>query len=495
MFILVAEQGGVAMSGISSLLNTAKGALIVQQKAMTVTGHNIANVNTPGYTRQKTILESNAPFSTTQMKIGMGVRIDSVVQSVDPFINGTIQRGTSTLQEYEAKAYVLSQVETVFNETTDQGLAAVMNEFWNAWQDLANNPGGIPERTALLGKGEILARRFNSMREDLSQISGTMNENIGKSLEEINRLTREIADLNEKIVSAESFNTPANDLRDQRTNLVAQVSELVGNVSLEDKNGSLTVLTSSGILLVDRDQSWELTQDGNEIHWNHIATDISGRLQGGKVGAWLDIRDEVIPQSIANLDELAGTFIREVNQLHRAGYALSGATGLDFFEDFQTPPSVPNSGDYTNAAGFIRLSTDVAGAPAQIAAGGLSGDPGDNENALRILALQTDGTLSIRKWTYGDRGETVTSSLETETMEDYYRALTGEIGIVTEEMNQNQQFQQAIMDQLAEMRDSVSGVNLDEEMTDLMKLQQAYEAAAKLVTIADEMLQSLLQMR
>ncbi len=483
------------MSGISSLLNTAKGALVAQQKAMSVTGHNIANVNTPGYTRQKAILESNAPFSATQIKIGMGVRIESVAQSVDPFINGTIQKGTSTLQEYESRAYILSQMETVFNETTDQGLAEMMNEFWNAWQDVADNPGGIPERTALLGKGEVLARQFNSMRNDLSRINGSMNENIGKSLEEVNRLSREIADLNEKIVSAESFNTSANDLRDQRTNLVTELSKLVGGISLEDKNGSLTVLTSSGLLLVDRGQSWELTQEGDEIYWNHIVADISGGLQGGKIGAWLDIRDEAVPQYIANLDELAGTFIQEVNQLHQAGYTLSGGTGMNFFEDFQLPPGMPNSGDYANAAGFIKLSADVSGTPANIAAGGQSGDPGDNENALAILALQTDGTLSIRKWTYQDRGQTVTSTVQTEAMEDYYRTLTGEIGILTEEANQNQSFQQAIMDQLGEMRDSVSGVNLDEEMTDLIKLQQAYEAAAKLVTIADEMLQSLMQMR
>jgi flagellar hook-associated protein 1 FlgK len=483
------------MSGLSGLLNIARGALMVQQKAMTVTGHNIANVNTPGYTRQKALIEANAPFSNSSLKIGMGVQIDSVVQSIDPFINGAIQRGTSTLQEYDSKAYVLSQIETIFNETADQGLSEVMNDFWNAWQDLSNNPGGTPERTALLEKGEILAGRFNGMRNELTQVSQSISQNIGKSLEDVNRITREIASLNEKIVSAESFNTPANDLRDQRANLITRLSELLGSVSLEDKSGSVTVLTSSGLMLVDRSQSWDLTQQGNEIHWNHIAADVSGWLREGKIGAWLDIRDEVIPQYVANLDELAGTFIQEVNGLHQAGYTLSGETGKNFFESFQPAPGIPNPGDYSYAAAYIKLSTDVKGTPANIAAGGQSGDPGDNENALGILALQTDGTLSIRKWVYENRGQTVSNTVQTETMEEYYWSLTGEVGILAEEMNQNQEFQQAIVDQLIGMRDSVSGVNLDEEMTDLIKLQHAYEAAAKLVTIADEMLQSLLQMR
>jgi flagellar hook-associated protein 1 FlgK len=483
------------MFGINSVLNIAKGALMAQQKAMNVTGHNIANVNTPGYTRQKVIFESNAPLSSTRIKIGMGVNIDSVDQCVDQFMNRTIYQKTSTLKEYESKTSVLSQMETIFNETSDQGLVKAMNEFWNAWGDLANNPSGIPERTALLEKAEILSDHFHSMTNELDQIKRNMNSNIKTSISELNVYSKQIAELNDKIVLAEANGSPANDLRDQRSNLVEKISELVGSVYLEDQNGSYTVMTSNGVMLVDGNHYWELSQDGDQIYWDQIKSDISGRLSGGKIGAWLDLRDETIPQYIANLDELAGTFINEVNTLHLNGYTLSGEIGKYFFENFKTAPETPNPSDFSGAAGYIRLSTDVKGTPANIAVGGGSGDPGDNGNALMILAIQDDSTLQVRKWTYENRGEDISSNLQTETLDDYYRSLTGEIGIMTEKFNENQNFTQALMDHLNELRDSVSGVNIDEEMTELIKIQRAYEASAKLVTIADEMLQSLLQMR
>lgn len=483
------------MHGIRSVLDMAKGALMAQQKAMTVTGHNIANVNTPGYSRQKVILEANTALFTSRIKIGMGAMVGSVVQYVDQFTNRLIFQKTSLQKEYESKTFILSHMEAIFNEANDHGLTAAMDEFWKAWQDLSNNPGGLPERTALLGKAEILSRQFNTMNSDLNQIRRSMNTNLGTSVTELNRLVKQIAELNEKIVLAEADDTTANDLRDSRTKAVEKLSELIGNVSLEDRNGALTVMTSDGILLVDGNQHWTLSQEVDGIYWNNTRADVSRRLVSGKIGAWLDIRDEIIPQYLANLNELAGTFIHQVNTLHLTGYSLSGETGKYFFENFRTPPDTPNENDFTGAASYIRLSSDVKGRPENISAGGISGDPGDNEKALQILSLQTDGTLQMRKWTVQNRGGDVSSSLQIESMDDYYRTLIGELGILSEELIQNQGFSQAMIDNLNELRDSVSGVNLDEEMTEMIKIQRAYEAIAKLVTIADEMLQAVLEMR
>jgi flagellar hook-associated protein 1 FlgK len=488
------------MSGISSVLNIAKGALMVQQKAMTVTGQNIANVNTLGYSRQSLLLESIAsPSSSGRIQIGMGVQINSVAQYVDQFINRSISQKMSSLNEYESKATILSQIETVFNETTDQGLSQLINEFWSAWQDVANNPGGINGRAVLLGKAELLSQQFNSLRNDLTQIKSNMNVSLQASIEELNSSSQGIAELNERITAAESSGTTANDLRDQRAQLIEKISELVGNVYLEDDQGSVTVMTSDGIMLVDGSHHWELSQDGDNIYWNNIQSDISGRLVGGKIGAYLDVRDDIVPQYIANLDELAGTIIYQVNDLHYSGFGLNDATGLKTF-------FVPNPDDdygthtpgatFAGAAGYIALSSDVKGNPANIAAAGLSGGAsGDNENSLKISALQTNDTLQMRKWLYENRGQTMSSNLETGTIDDYYQIFAGDIGLSAQEFTQNQDYSQAVLDHLGELRSSVSGVNLDEEMTELMKIQAAYEAAAKLVTFADEMLQSLFQIR
>ena len=215
----------------------------------------------------------------------------------------------------------------------------------------------------------------------------------------------------------------------------------------------------------------------------------------GKWSAWLDIRDEIVPRYMANLDELAGTFIAEVNALHTTGYDLSGGTGNNFFEDFLAAPQTPNPGDYSQAASYIRLSDDILNHPEAIAAGGASGEPGDNENALRILALQTDDTIQIRTWIFENRGANRSSSLQTETLDGYYRTLIGELGILVGDNSQNAAFATSMLENLDSIRESISGVNLDEEMMQLMRTQRAYEAAGKLVTIADEMLQTILNLR
>lgn len=483
------------MSGITAVLNSARNALLAQQVAMEVTSQNIANVNTLGYSRQRALLESMATSTAARVKVGYGVQVDSVFQYVDGFTERAIQAKTTAFDEYDAKAGILSHIEAIFNETSDQGLASVMNEFWKAWQDVASDPGGIPERTALIEKGQILVRRFNSMSDDLTQIRQSMNTKIGATVAEINTAIKGIADLNEKIVYAESGGATANDLRDQRRVLLQELSSSIGTTSLEDPNGSIKVLTTDGLLLVDGNDSWGFEQDQDEVYYNHIQSDVSDRIHGGKMEAWLDLRDETLPQYLANLDELAGTFIAEVNALHTAGFDLSGNTGNTFFEDFLAAPQTPNPGDYSQAAAYIRLSDDILNHPENIAAGGTSGDPGDNETALEILALQTDDTVQIRKWVIENRGATLSSSLQTQTMDDYYGTLTGDLGVLVAENNQDRTFAESMLESLDRVRESVSGVNIDEEMTELIKIQRAYEAASKLVTIADEMLQSILEIR
>jgi len=333
------------------------------------------------------------------------------------------------------------------------------------------------------------------MSSDLNQIRQSMNTNIQSTIAEINTAIEGLAELNEKIVYAESNGTTANDLRDQRRVVLKDLSSLVGVTALEDPNGSIKVLTTDGLLLVDGNESWGFEQDHDEIYYNHVQADVSRRIHGGKMEAWLDLRDETVPQYLANLDELAGTFIAEVNALHTTGYDLSGGTGNTFFEDFLAAPLTPHPGDYSQAAAYIRLSDDILNHPEAIAAGGTTGDPGDSEMALQILALQTDDTVQIRKWVIEDRGATRSSSLQAKTMDDYYRSLTGDLGILVGENIQSGAFAETALQNLDTIRESVSGVNLDEEMTELIKIQRAYEAASKLVSIADEMLQTLLEIR
>jgi len=483
------------MSGISTILNIAQGALQANQMAMQVISHNMANVNTPGYTRQKAILEAQLPFSFDRLKLGLGVKVDSVIQYFDQFTTRTIHQKAASLKEYESKASVLAYVESLWNETGEAPLSQTLDEFWNAWQEVANNPGDSAGRTALLGKGEILAQKFNSLSRDLQQTQHNITADIQTGVGEVNKLTEQIARLNDQISSAETSQTTANDFRDKRNQLLEELSGWVGIRYIEQDNGAVTVLSTGGILLVNGNEHWDLSAAGESIYYNGIASDASNRITGGKIGGLLDLREETIPQYKANLDEMAGTLIQQVNGLHLNGYNLAGNQRMYFFNNFQTAPNLPNSGDYSGAASYISLSTDVLGHPENIAAGSASGAPGDNGNALAIAALQTDGTMSIRKWTIMDRGANRASSAQTETLDSYYQDLVGELGILTEDTNQNQDFTQTLMNGLQEVRDSVSGVNLDEELTEMMKAQHAYEAASKIISVTDQMMQTLLSLR
>ena len=572
-------------------MNIARGALLAQQKGLDVTGHNIANVNTPGYTRQTLVLQSSEDTSLNRVKLGYGVNADSVTQAFDRFSTKGINQKTSSLSEYEAEKSALDYVQGLFNEETGNGLNQNMADFWNAWQDLSNNPGGIPEKTALLEKAQNMIQGFQGIRNGLTQTQEEMNINLRGSIEEINTLNDQIAKLNERIVEAESSGTKANDLRDQRNSLIQNLSQLTDITYLEKDNGALTVMTKSGIALVDGNLHWTLSQQGDNIYWNNITSDISSRLTGGKTGAWLDLRDNILPQYMANMDELAGTMIQQVNNLHYNGYTLAGQTHKYFFDPISftavltngtwTGTSIPAVGgayastapagtfqftvtsasgtvgtdaitlgwtgpggtsgtvtfngagpgvyvpgtmvnvsqglqislgagtvvngntfsitvspNFTDSARTLALSSDVADTPSNIAAS-QSNDPtetGNNQNALAIQALQ-DEQLNMNKWTYQNRGGTQSSASQLGTMDEYYNILVGDIGLLDRQAGQNQDLQQSLINQLNELRDSVSGVSLDEEMVNMMKYQYAYIAASKMVNASDQLLQSVLDMR
>jgi flagellar hook-associated protein 1 FlgK len=581
------------MSGISLLLNIARGAMLAQQKGIDVTGHNIANVNTPGYSRQGLILESVEETSLSGLTLAYGVNASSVVQYFDPFTTQSINQKTSSLSEYDAKKSILDYVQSLFNDQTGYGLNQAMADFWNAWQDLANNPGGIPERTALLQKAQNMCDEFQMIRNNLTQTQSQMNVNLTAGIKETNTLVQQIARLNQQIVQAETNGTKANDLRDQRNNQIQNLSQLIDISYLEKDNGSVTVNTKSGLALVEGDSYWTLSQQGDKIYWNNIQNDISGRLTGGKIGAWLDLKDNILPQYIANLDELAGTMIDQVNGLHYKGYTLDGQTNKYFFNPSNftsdvtygtwggtsiaspggvyanTAPAgtyqftVTSAGtgqvgtdaitlgwtgpggtsgsisfdssylpgtlvnvsqglqislgngtvvngdtfsiavvpgtpcpDYAGASGTIALSSDVEDTPRNIAASTSSNpqETGNNQNALAIQALG-DEPAGIRKWTYNNRGLTQSSSTSFETMDQYYSILVGDIGMLTDEANRNQNFYETMINQLKDIRDSVSGVNLEEEMINMMKYQYGFMAASKLVSASDQMLQTLMQIQ
>ena len=562
------------MTNIPGLLSVATKALTIQQRAIHVTGNNIANVNTPGYSRQRLNISSDVPVDTGFGALGTGVTATGIERVYEHFLGVQINNETQNLGRWEAHRDSLQNVETIFSESGGYGLNQVMSEFWNAWQDVTNNPSGSVERTILLAKSEMLATTISKNYDDLKSVQHDIDTMITGAIGEINRLSEGIFDLNLKIVQMESGGNAANDYRDQRDVLLKELSELIEVNSFEDANGAAIVSVGSGQVLVEASRSYDLSTQVNasgllDITWldsaNNTVT-ITNRISGGKLKGWLDTRDLDIRNALNRLDLLAQRLMEEVNTVHQAGYGLDGSTGNDFFVGAATAGGVMDSVLTITAeqggAGNISISLVPGGSAgsetvttdpitgdirvaiedgvstrAQIAAaiqghpavasvvpaapsgtpwtlgtgadsvtlsGGASavsiqvnplvandvnliaaaasfdtvpGDkPGDNGNAIAIANLQNALTMNGNTTTFGA----------------FYGSMVSDIGHAVQQADAYRDHQSQMVLQLENQRESISGVSIDEEMVNLVKFQNAYQAAAKLITTADEMLETVL---
>ncbi len=470
------------MPDIYGILSTASRSLLTQQKAIDVTGQNIANVNTPGYSRQRVVMQPNTPINFEPGQMGTGVKAAEIERIYDRFIGGQINRESTNLGQWEATEGALQRIELVFDETSGVGLDQSLNEFWAAWQDLINNPGGYSERTVLASKSQTLARTFNNMATNLRQIQEDYDTNISGTIDEINGIAGQIADLNHKISQVEVAGQNSNDYRDQRDLLLKDLSALIDVTTFENDAGQVTVLVGDGKPLVQSPYAWQLGTQTNasglqDVVWlerDGSPTDITAAIQGGRIRGWLDVRDGYAADYLNRLDTLAQSIVTEVNTLHQNGFGLtidpisgSPITGQDFFV-----------GSGTTAAAMA-VNPDLLSDANRIAAATTAATvPGDNRNAVAIAALQSTAIMSGGKATFSD----------------YYSALVGSVGSDVRSASANHDYEASMVTQLENYRESVAGVSLDEEMINLVKYQHAYEAAARVITTVDEMLDTVLNM-
>ncbi len=287
------------MTTIPGLLSIGSKALMAQQKGINVTGNNIANVNTPGYSRQRLKLSTDVPVMTGNGLLGSGVRANKVERVYQRFLGVQINNETQSLGQWEAHKDTLERVEMIFNESNGYGLNQVMSDFWNAWQDLTNNPSGSAERTVLVAKSEMLTATFSKNYEDLQKIQRDIDWNIEGAVEKINRLSENMVDLNQKIIQVESGGHMANDYRDQRDLVLKELSELIDIDSFEDANGGVIVSVGSGQALVEGTHTYKLSTQANaaghqDVTWLDSSGNtliINNNISNGKLKGWLDARD------------------------------------------------------------------------------------------------------------------------------------------------------------------------------------------------------------
>jgi flagellar hook-associated protein 1 FlgK len=466
------DEEGDAMSDIYGIMSLAGQALLTQQQAISVTSHNIANVNTPGYSRQRLIMTTNTPSDSEVGWMGNGVSGETIERIYDQFLSAQLTNENQALGRWDAQKDAVELVEMIFNEVDGSGLSQAMSKFWDAWQSLATNPAGTTERQILITASQVMATTFNQLNSDLSQIQQNLDLAIQGTVADVNRLEQQIADLNEKIISSEAGTHYANDYRDQRELVLRELSELIDINTFEDANGAVSVLAANGRPLVSDGQFWQLSTESNlaglqDVVWVDDAgntTNITSDIFGGRLKGYLDVRDGVIGDYINRLDTLGQTLMADVNTLHQSGFALDGSAGEVYF--------------IGTGAGNMEVNPNIVGDLDLVAAASDALTvPGDNRKAIEIANLQYQLNMG-----------------GTQFYNDYYSAIVRDVGNEVLKSEASYNHQSDMMAQLENQRESVSGVSLDEEMINLIKFQNAYTAAAKLITTADEMMQTILQM-
>jgi flagellar hook-associated protein 1 len=454
------------MPGLFSGLEIGKRALMAQQLAMNTASHNIANSTTRGYSRQRVSLVASYPMNTPQGSVGTGVLADSVRQVRDLFLTEQYRGASSNQTRWETAHKTLSQMESFFNEPSDKGLTQLISDFWNAWENLATNPTA---RSTVIEKTNVLVNALKQHASQLNDLQASLDSEIGDRVQQINELGNQIAAINKQIVGSELAGDKANDLRDKRDTLVDDLAVLTQVRTIERPNGSLTVLLGS-MALVDGGDSLAITskveQSGNSTVtravWENTNFDIE--FSGGELYSLQQLRDKVVPEYQGGLDTLAKAIVEQVNAIHRSGVGATGSTGINFFSPFNT------------TAMTISLNTEIANDPNLIAAASISGAPGDTRNAQAISELRSSNVLSANSVTIGE----------------FYAGLIGTLGIKTQEASNLKENYNLLATQLDNAKQSVQGVSIDEEMTNMMKYQKAYEASARMITYIDSALETII---
>ncbi len=477
---------------ISDVFSIGVSALNAQRKVLEVTSENIANVNTPGYSKQTAILEPGMANLINRFMIGSGVQVASIQRIYNDFLQKQLIGANSQSGNYGTQQTAMNSVQQLFNEFSSAGLGTDITNFFNAWQDLADNPSGQAERQAVLAQGTSLVSDFHQMSTSLSQIKSDANQTLQALTSDINDKLKQIASLNDQIHMIEFQGGDANEQLDSRDQLVRDLAGKIGITYQNNADGTLTVTLPQGATLVYGNQAGSLSLQANPANSGYFnvmltspgsstandVTQVLTRADGnqGEIGATLQVRDSLVNNFMNGLDELAYNIATQINSLHSSGYSLSGATGTNFFSPppVPTPPATYPSGYSATIGMLITNTNDIAAAASNPT---ITGGTGDNGNALKIAGLAT---------------RTFAMSTGNSTFGGFCNSLVGKAGVAAQSAQRGATQSSATINQLKQMRDSESGVSLDEELSNLIIYQKSYQGAAKLITTGTDMLDTVL---
>jgi flagellar hook-associated protein 1 FlgK len=486
---------------VADLLGIGKSGLNVSKKALEVTGHNLSNVNTEGFSRQRVMQSTAIPISVGGFIQGTGVKVDGVRRFNDEFIDKRLSNALANNKFYEARTENLEQVENIFNELDSDGLNQVLNKFFNSFRELANQPENETIRSVVRDNANLVIKDFRRIRGTLDTQANNIDRKIENSVADVNQLLHHIADLNGKITSIETAQGETGDLRDQRDIALRNLSENFKIHTYTDEKNRF-IVTAQGIgTLVTGLYSQDLatvTQNKNDssnsmngsvevVLKDRPSQKITDKFQGGTLAAIIKVRNEDLKKLQNDVDGIAYQFTTSVNTIHRQGFVnreiTIGAdgkpikvdkkgltTGLDFFKQ---PISVEEAGNEIDLADSVK--SDLSNIAAALAPNA----PGDNRVAIAISKLQHERISG--------EGDV--------TLEEKYLQTIGSIGLETGKARLDAEQSNGILAQATSLRERLTGVSIDEETANMIRFQQAYQASAKIMQAADDMFKTILEIK
>ncbi|MFQ5480457.1 MAG: flagellar hook-associated protein FlgK [Thermodesulfobacteriota bacterium] len=546
------------MPSLNGIFEIARTGLNASQEALNVTSHNISNVNTPGYTRQRATLEAKDPVSFGGHFFGTGVDVKGVERVYDRFVALQLNDARSGLSADSSRAGILKDLEGVLNDLGGAGISKPLDDFFNSFEELSSDPSSRPARQAVLSGGIVLSDAFKNVDSRIRREITNVNGEIAGIVKDINDLSAQVAALNKEIQGTDINGASSNDLKDKRDVLLGELAGKIGITTIESSPGVVDVVTDGGFSLVAGVTSTKLTVSVNGD--NNLLTEVTYKganlaksMKSGALKGVIDGRND-LTEALDNVNLLSATIIKEVNVQHRAGYGLDSGTGVDFFtpmnidtakmsansggalisggtvtdpsaltlDDYEVrfsdpanyivvnlgTNSVVTSGAYTSGAAinFDGISVTVTDSPTAPAAGDVfsisatksaamnmgvsitstsaiaasstaAGLPGDNTNALALSGLRDKPLVSGA------------------TLDAFYQGIVSDTGTKANDAENNAGVKEAVLAQIEIQRTSVSGVSIDEEAINMIKLQKAFEASARLLSTANEMFNTLLNIR
>ncbi|WP_438435059.1 flagellar hook-associated protein FlgK [Gorillibacterium sp. sgz500922] len=516
------------MRSTFSGLEIAKRSLFAQQTALQTTGHNMANANTIGYTRQVVNMVASRPLEAVGMtssvlpgQIGQGVEFDHINRIREKFLDNQYYNENKNYGDWSVRQDTLEKLETIVNEPSDTSIRTVLQNFWNSWQELSKSPENLTARAVVKENALALTDALNHVSSQMRDLKSDLTDNLSVKATQIGTSLSQIANLNKEIRRVEGLGNDANDLRDQRDVLVDGLSKMV-NITVTDTDNGYHIKMGNADLVTGIEVNQTVDSD--------FLTDAAanGDLVSGEVKGLIESRDSIVTGFQKQLDNMvktmaegdvkvtlpAGTVIRAgtelngtpyssdttlsadlevtvkgINGLHQLGYSLNGdvTAGIPFFTlkpgetEFSAASITVNPAivdNVENIASSLRTYTDTTDSTVKV----IKGNNG--------LALLMQG-LSGKSFNF-DPDHTGTTVLNGGTIDEYFRAMVGEIGVQSQEAQRQASNQKLLVDQVDSRRQSVSGVSLDEEMSNLIKYQHAYNAAARTMTTFDECLDKII---